>query len=515
MKVIYEFEIFGLNEIEELYGKFRKYGVGKFLDLVYRKSIRSKSFDRDNDYLNNEGFVYVSKIEIERYLGNGRNKDGEYYWNVILKSLSKRGIVKYRRSGRNKFDYGKKLWFFKLNEKFFESKKNKREVEDRNLIKWLDKRNKVKEEKWLGLKEVGDKKLVDRFIKYEIDVCRRSDLVIDDLDSVIDLRIGNKIREVKERSEWLWISKKEKSVLVDKLFNEEVWLNGYKRELREKYEIVKDDIKYLKSGEYGELSDDYFKRDEFGGRIYNVYSNVIREYRRFIKIDGEDVVEIDLKNSMICCLYWMIKLLLDGNEFNENSGRINEIYWKLNELNNGYENEDDRDIRLGLSYMERWSYIMDKSKDLNKDYYNFLSEEFEIGNGYKLSRSSFKELLFVILFGSEKKLGSLRLGENNYSELESLLLGGSRFLISDLKKIDLFSWYKNREYKKYKNVSLILMRLERKIMDVMSNIMIVNGFDYLSLFDGFMVKKSDSKRILEVLNNELERIDKIFRLELK
>lgn len=44
MKVIYEFEIFGLNEIEELYGKFRKYGVGKFLDLVYRKSIRSKSF---------------------------------------------------------------------------------------------------------------------------------------------------------------------------------------------------------------------------------------------------------------------------------------------------------------------------------------------------------------------------------------------------------------------------------------------------------------------------------------
>ena len=94
-------------------------------------------------------------------------------------------------------------------------------------------------------------------------------------------------------------------------------------------------------------------------------------------------------------------------------------------------------------------------------------------------------------------------------------MGGSRFLISDLKKIDLFSWYKNREYKKYKNVSLILMRLERKIMDVMSNIMIVNGFDYLSLFDGFMVKKSDSKRILEVLNNELERIDKIFRLELK
>ena len=89
-KYIYEFEEFDLNNIEELYGKFRKYGVGKFLDLVYRKSIRKKNFERDSDFLNNEGFVYISKIDIERYLGNGKDKNGEYYWNRILKSLSKR-----------------------------------------------------------------------------------------------------------------------------------------------------------------------------------------------------------------------------------------------------------------------------------------------------------------------------------------------------------------------------------------------------------------------------------------
>ena len=73
-KYIYEFEEFDLNNIEELYGKFRKYGVGKFLDLVYRKSIRKKNFERDSDFLNNEGFVYISKIDIERYLGNGKDK---------------------------------------------------------------------------------------------------------------------------------------------------------------------------------------------------------------------------------------------------------------------------------------------------------------------------------------------------------------------------------------------------------------------------------------------------------
>ena len=139
-KYIYEFEEFDLNNIEELYGKFRKYGVGKFLDLVYRKSIRKKNFERDSDFLNNEGFVYISKIDIERYLGNGKDKNGEYYWNRILKSLSKRKIIKYRRSGRNKYDFNKRLWFVRLDDKIYNSKKSRVINEDKNLVKWLNKK---------------------------------------------------------------------------------------------------------------------------------------------------------------------------------------------------------------------------------------------------------------------------------------------------------------------------------------------------------------------------------------
>ena len=119
MRFIYEFEFLKLDEINNLYGKFRKYGVGKFLDVVYRKSIRLKKLDRDGDFERNEGFVYVSKIEIERYLGNGKNKNGEYYWSYIIKSLSKRGYIKHRRFGRNKFDFDKKLWCIKLDDEFF------------------------------------------------------------------------------------------------------------------------------------------------------------------------------------------------------------------------------------------------------------------------------------------------------------------------------------------------------------------------------------------------------------
>ena len=348
-KYIYEFEEFDLNNIEELYGKFRKYGVGKFLDLVYRKSIRKKNFERDSDFLNNEGFVYISKIDIERYLGNGKDKNGEYYWNRILKSLSKRKIIKYRRSGRNKYDFNKRLWFVRLDDKIYNSKKSRVINEDKNLVKWLNKKNEEKLNKWLGVKSIGDKKVGDWLVGYELNVCRRSKLEIKDLEEVINYRISNKIRELNEESKWLWISKKRKEVLVNRIIDEDKWIEELKNEYRKKYEIITEDLKYLKSGEYYELSDDYFKRDEFGNRIYNVYSNVIREYRKYIKIDDEEVVEIDLKNSMICQLYYMVKLLLVGDEFGKDT-ILNEVYWELDKLNNGYKNEEERNVRLGFNY---------------------------------------------------------------------------------------------------------------------------------------------------------------------
>ena len=227
-KYIYEFEEFDLNNIEELYGKFRKYGVGKFLDLVYRKSIRKKNFERDSDFLNNEGFVYISKIDIERYLGNGKDKNGEYYWNRILKSLSKRKIIKYRRSGRNKYDFNKRLWFVRLDDKIYNSKKSRVINEDKNLVKWLNKKNEEKLNKWLGVKSIGDKKVGDWLVGYELNVCRRSKLEIKDLEEVINYRISNKIRELNEESKWLWISKKRKEVLVNRIIDEDKWIEELK-----------------------------------------------------------------------------------------------------------------------------------------------------------------------------------------------------------------------------------------------------------------------------------------------
>ena len=106
---IYEFEYFNLNHIENKFGKGRKYGVGKFLSKLYKRTIVFKDVDEDDGYLLNKGFVYLSKIEIERYLGYNK-KDGEFEWLTIIKSLNKSGIINYRRNGSNPFDFNKKFY---------------------------------------------------------------------------------------------------------------------------------------------------------------------------------------------------------------------------------------------------------------------------------------------------------------------------------------------------------------------------------------------------------------------
>ena len=46
------------------YGDKKKYRIGKFISLIYKKCIRSRNKE-DRSYLNRNGFVYVSKREIE------------------------------------------------------------------------------------------------------------------------------------------------------------------------------------------------------------------------------------------------------------------------------------------------------------------------------------------------------------------------------------------------------------------------------------------------------------------
>ena len=130
---IYEFEYFTLKDIEKYFNGKRIWRIGKFLSKVYKSRIRSRG-NEEGDRNAVLGYVYVSMKDLVGILG-------KRHFEEILKKLSKRKILKYKRDKISKYDFNKKLWFVKLNDEFFTSNKRLVDIEDGLLNRYLEGKN--------------------------------------------------------------------------------------------------------------------------------------------------------------------------------------------------------------------------------------------------------------------------------------------------------------------------------------------------------------------------------------
>ena len=509
---MYDFEFFDVEKIGFFYGDKKKYRIGKFISLIYKKCIRSRNKE-DRSYLNRNGFVYVSKREIEDLLGIRDNLK-------LIRSLSKSGLIKYRREGRSKYDYNKKLWFFKLDDRFYSCKKSRIKIEDDLLNRRLDKLNVFKKKK-LGLGENIEVDKLDKFVLYELYSCENSSLNIENLDEVIENRIENKLNEIRDRVSWIWISNKKRNKELSKISELENWKDEYRIELRNKYEIVIEDLDNLKNDNYIELSESYFKRDNYGNRLYNLYSRVIREYRDYVKIDNENIIELDIKSCMISLLYVFIKEL---NSDSKKSSLIVDVKNRLLRLNNGNienRNGDDFIDKYKIVFNGNGYFYSDDNEVMFDDYYDFIRSSYGIEMYRSMSRRCFKDLLWSVLFSGKVKSKGIKIGKENIDKIELRLLGNSgKNLINDIKRIDLRDWIKDKggRRKKYdsgKNVSLILMRLENNLMDGIREKLIDEDIKFISVFDSLMIKKSEGKKVLKMVNKMLGVIDNSLKFRMK
>ena len=509
---MYNFEFFDVEKFDFFYGEKKKYRIGKFISLIYKKCIRSRNKD-DRSYLNRNGFVYVSKREIEDLLGIRDNLK-------LIRSLSKSGLIKFRREGRSKYDYNKKLWFFKLDDRFYSCKKSRIKIEDDLLNRRLDKLNVFKKKK-LGLVENIEVDKLDRFVLYELYSCKNSSLKIENLDEVIENRIENKLNEIRDRVSWVWLSNKKRNKELSKISDLENWKDEYRIELRNKYELVIEDLDNLKNENYIELSESYFKRDNYGKRLYNLYSRVIREYRDYVKIDNEDIVELDIKSCMISLLYVFIKEL---NSDSERSNLIVDVKNRLLKLNNGNienRNGDDFIDKYKIVFDGNGYFYSDDNEVMFDDYYDFIRSSYGIEMYRSMSRRCFKDLLWSVLFSGKVKSKGIKIGKENIDKIELRLLGNSgKNLINDIKRIDLRDWIKDKggRRKKYdsgKNVSLILMMMENNLMDMIRDKLINEDIKFISVFDSLMIKKSEGKKVLKMVNNMLSVIDNSLKFRMK
>ena len=504
---IYDFEYYSLNDIELKYGIKKKWRIGKFLSLLYKKRIRNRGIEY-GDKLIIKGYVYVSFVELEGILGS-------YYWKDLLDELENEKLIEVERDKSSRYDVNKRLWFIRINDEFLSCKKTIVDIESGVLNRFLDKQS-VKIEKKFEKRYGNDDLLI-----WEKVCIMFSTLEIDDLDKVIDLRYDNKLKENVEKLNWSWLSKKERNKIENNFKNIDKWKTNYKNGLKNYYEVLNEDLYNLKKNNWLDFSDGRFKRDGYGKRMYHLYTNTIREFRDYIKIDNEETIELDIKSCFLSLFYILIKRL--NSDIKDDF--INDIKNKLLEESNLEWSEIS-----GLDFIKKFDsvfkndgYFWSEENDIEfNDYYDLMRLSYGVNHYNNMSRRSYKELVFRLLFSKEVELKPLKIEDESIKDIELRFFGNNcRKLMYWLRRIYLYNWItnedggKNKTHKRSNNISLILHYLENRVMDIIRKVLIENRFKYISVFDSLIVKKSDYKKILKIGNSVLSNIDESLILRSK
>ena len=116
------------------------------------------------------------------------------------------------------------------------------------------------------------------------------------------------------------------------------------------------------------------------------------------------------------------------------------------------------------------------------------------------------------MFSESRSKSGIKIGKYNIDKIEEkLFTEDGKVFLDNLRKIDLINLIGTKEgrieYKRGKNISLILMNFENQIMDLVRGELIKNKIKFISMFDGFIVKKQYSNLILTICNELLKRVD--------
>ena len=176
----------------------------------------------------------------------------------------------------------------------------------------------------------------------------------------------------------------------------------------------------------------------------------------------------------------------------------------------------------GLDFIKKFDsvfkndgYFWSEENDIEfNDYYDLMRLSYGVNHYNNMSRRSYKELVFRLLFSKEVELKPLKIEDESIKDIELRFFGNNcRKLMYWLRRIYLYNWItnedggKNKTHKRSNNISLILHYLENRVMDIIRLELKNNRFKYISVFDSLIVKKSDYKKILKIGNSVLSSID--------
>ena len=487
----YEFNFFGIEDSKLLFGEeFNHERVLKFLDFIYRRYVFNKSVDGLIKYLKDD-FVRVLNRNFLDYLGNSiviyENKEIRN-WEYVLEILVDNNIVEVYNDGKNIYDINKELWWIRLNEEFLKSKKERILITNNELLRFLRKNN--------------DKVLetLDKRNKWELNCCKLLEFNVNEkeIKNIIDTRYNNKKIENIDKLKWEILSDKTEKSVKKKIIKK--WINNYsssiyydyheeeyKDILFKEYENFKDVLKNIKNQNY---EDNKFFIDDFGGRYYNIISNLSRDFRKELKFDGEEIVEIDIRNSYISLLFTFIGFIVD---FEKEKGFGIEIFEEIRKRCKG---------KWGWNFYNYYNDFVFNKKNI--DFYKIIGVSLFGLNSKKYSRTYIKEIVNRLINSDDIVLKNWNINGLDINEIKSkIFMEDGKEFIDELKSIYLNDILKIKNYKRYNNLNVLVGRLESEIMRKCMDLMIDNNIQFISLFDSFLLKKVDSQKVLIILNTVL------------
>jgi len=486
---IYEFECFGIKECKLLFADLVNVDrVLKFIDLLYRRYVYNKSSDGLIKYLKGD-YVRILIKDCENIIGNGKinyeNKDIRL-WECVLKILDDSDIIDVYYGGKNKYDSNKSLWWCRLNDDFLKSKKKLRLIEDKNLIKYFNKKNDLLFKKF------------DKRSKWELECCKLLELDIENkIDRIIDKRFESKKNESIDKLSWEILSDKsrnsKKMVLVRKWVNnvsDSIFYDDFEEEykdiLKKEYYNFQDVLSNIKKNNL--LDDRFFVNNEFDGRYYNVISNLNRNYRKYLKLDGEEIVEVDIRNSYISLFFCLIGFIVEFE--NEKSFSVD----VFEEIRNRCKN------KWGFGFYEYYNDLVFNKSDV--DFYKIIGFKL-FGMSYNKSKRNYvKEIVNRLINSSDLVLNNWSVNGLNIRDIKSrIFMDDGMEFVDEIKSVNLLDIFENiKDYKRYKNLNILVGRLESEVMRKCMDLLMDNNIKFISLFDSFLIKKVDSEKVLIMLN---------------
>ncbi len=473
---IYEFKYYDFERIKKDFGSKIYEWVAMFLTVLYNEHFNGRKFsDWDN--------VYMSTEDLKLYLKDDYNKILDKLKDLEIISIDKQVNIKYFKRGFCKY--------IKLNEDF--NNVEGKIYEERNI------KQKKYEDRIMNfyLKTINEREGVEKYVEEVLDKC-----TFDLGDKLIDK--NNELAESKyvkenDRLNNSFLSERDKKEIELKIGDKEKFEKEYLKHANDYYNglmIKLNGIEWVRKYNYN------IKVDVYGNRLSHIVSSMPKIYRKELKIDGEELVEIDIVSSQVAFLTILLNKLFDSGEEFESFMGSSFGGLSFDNLKKGVsENVNAPQLlieKLEMMYSED-SLTEQMSSEL--DLYKFMGVKLKglKAMGSDEIRTEMKGVFMGLLFGStkfEKYKGKDR------KEIIHEVFGPDFFeLLQSIERLDV----EGIEKKKYRNLSALLQREESKFLNEVMAELMKDEVKFLPLYDCLIVKKRDKERVEEAFNSVIAK----------